>query len=167
MKPSFSAVGLFGATLFQHVASRAPRAPGLTYLGTANITLAPPIPVGPGPRGDRNIFAITGGIFSGPRLSGTIPGFGGDWGLGDPTAGNFYVDARYQIQTAEGANIMVEANGPQQPEGILHTRNRFETGHPDYYWLNNIVAIGIVQPGPDVKYIIVDLWKMESPVTKG
>ena len=96
----------------------------------------------------------------------SIPGFGGDWGLGDPLAGNFYIDARYQLQTPDGADILVTANGPQQPDGVLHTRVKFETGHPDYYWLNGIVAVAITTPNADVSGITVDIWRMEKPATR-
>ena len=48
-----------------------PPAPSLSYLGTLNITLAPPIAIGVGPLGDRNFFAITGGTFNGPVLTGS------------------------------------------------------------------------------------------------
>jgi hypothetical protein len=47
-----------------------PTPPGLSYLGTVNIDLAPPIEVGVGPLGDRNIFAIEGGTFAGPIFNG-------------------------------------------------------------------------------------------------
>ncbi|KAK5658067.1 hypothetical protein OQA88_2623 [Cercophora sp. LCS_1] len=160
--PSVNTVFLLGA-LLQTVSSTTPPQPSLSYLGTARINLKPPIQLGVGPLGARNIFPINGGSFSGPNLTATIPVFGGDWGLGDPTQGNFYVDAKYQLETPDGAHILVEANGPQQPEGVVHTRNKFETGHPDYYWLNNVVAIGIVQPTADVTAIVIDLWRMHTP----
>jgi len=49
-----------------------PTPPGLSYLGTVNIDLAPPIEVGVGPLGDRNIFAIEGGTFAGPIFNGEL-----------------------------------------------------------------------------------------------
>ncbi|KAK3986369.1 hypothetical protein QBC44DRAFT_402710 [Cladorrhinum sp. PSN332] len=164
-----------------HGATSTPTPPSLTYLGTANITLSPPVPVGPGPRGSRNFFPITNGSFTGPLFSGmqdplplpslpatklttpkaSIPSYGGDWSLGDGAAGTFYVDARYQLHTTDGVDIYVEANGPQQPEeGVVHTRVKFETGNAKYYWLNNVVGVGIVTPGPGNGYIVVELWRV-------
>ena len=49
-----------------------PTPPSLSYLGTVNIDLAPPIEVGVGPLGDRNIFAIEGGTFAGPIFNGEL-----------------------------------------------------------------------------------------------
>lgn len=84
--------------------------------------------------------------------------------------GNFYVDARYQLKTTDGVDIYVSANGPQQPEGVLHTRVRFEAGSDTPYgWLSGIVAVGITTPVVDedgqVEGIEIDLWRMTSPST--
>lgn len=48
-----------------------PKTPSLTFLYSCNVTLGAAIDVGAGPRGRRNVIPITGGTFSGPRLSGT------------------------------------------------------------------------------------------------
>jgi len=37
----------------------------------------------------------------------------------------------------------------------------FETGNEKYYWLNNIVAVGILQPGNG--YVVIDGWQLGSP----
>lgn len=50
---------------------KTPAAPGLTYLYSLNCTLANPIQVGRGPHGTRVVIPITGGTFSGPKMSGT------------------------------------------------------------------------------------------------
>lgn len=47
-----------------------PEAPSLTYLYTLNCTLGTTIPIGTGPKGTRVAIPITGGTFSGPKLSG-------------------------------------------------------------------------------------------------
>ncbi|KAK4447295.1 hypothetical protein QBC34DRAFT_329943 [Podospora aff. communis PSN243] len=143
-----------------------PQAPSLSYLGTLNLTLAPPIAVGVGPLGDRNFFAITGGSFAGPVLSATVPGVGGDWGLGDPLAGNFKVEARYHLRTADGANIYGQSEGPQQGT-LTHTRIKFETGHPNYQWLNTAVAVGIGSSDPELKWTAIEMWQLESPKPEG
>lgn len=92
-----------------------------------------------------------------------VPGYGGDWGYGNPFAGDFWIDARYQLQTPDGANIYIQANGPQQPSGLLHTRVTLETGHPDWFWLNSAVAIGITTLAPSGTTIFVELWSMVAP----
>jgi len=45
-----------------------PKAPGLTYLYTVNITGGNAATVGPGPRGTRIVVPILNGTFSGPKF---------------------------------------------------------------------------------------------------
>lgn len=51
------------------------------------------------------------------------------------------------------------------PDGRLHIRQIFETGHPDYYWLNNILSIGIVtaDPSGNGAWVSIDAWHMDIP----
>ena len=49
-----------------------PKAPGLTYLYTANITLGETIDYGDGPHGHRSLSIDVGGTFSGPILKGVF-----------------------------------------------------------------------------------------------
>lgn len=61
------------ASTLLHGVIGAPSPPGLSYLGTANASLAGPIMVGVGPLGPRIVFGITGGTFKGPSFSGMFP----------------------------------------------------------------------------------------------
>lgn len=45
-------------------------APGLTYLYSANSSIATPIVYGATPKGTRIAIPLTGGTFSGPKLNG-------------------------------------------------------------------------------------------------
>ena len=74
--------------------------------------------------------------------TGEILNLGADWGLTDPQTGIFSADTRYNFRTHDGANILLQTSGPAQPEGGLQLRVLFETGDKDYYWLNNVVAVG-------------------------
>ena len=67
---SLTALSLLGAALFQTATATPPPTPGLSYLGTATISIASPFKVGPGPLGDRNVYPITGGSFTGPNFTG-------------------------------------------------------------------------------------------------
>lgn len=75
---------------------------------------------------------------------GEILNLGADWGLTDPQTGIFSADTRYNLRTHDGANILLQTSGPAQPEGGLQLRVVFETGDKDYYWLNNVVAVGLL-----------------------
>jgi hypothetical protein len=60
------------ATLCLAAKGREPKAPGLDFLYTVNITGGPTTVIGPGPRGLRLVVPIAGGSFSGPKLKGIL-----------------------------------------------------------------------------------------------
>src|SRR5260370_21701785 len=66
--------------------------------------------IGTGPFGTRGVANITGGTFTGDRLTGTTVGAGADWLLigGD---GFGRLDVRVTFQTHDGANIYVQYHG--------------------------------------------------------
>ncbi|KAL2115186.1 hypothetical protein VTJ04DRAFT_10849 [Mycothermus thermophilus] len=142
------------------LAQSTPKAPGLTYLYSLNCTLGVPYSVGNGPHGNRVVIPITGGTFSGPRLKGRIANLGADWGLVDKD-GLFSADTRYHLQTDDGAHIFIRTSGPTQADGTIHLRIIFETGHQKYYWLNNIIAVGVLRAGGGG--VSIDAWQLDSP----
>ena len=123
----------------------------------AEIALAPPQELGDTPQGRRRIIGITGGRFSGERLSGRVLPGGADWQLvrADGVAD---LDARYTLETADGALIYVRNRGYRHgPAEVLarlaraedvdpalyymRTTPSFETGDARYAWLNRIVCV--------------------------
>lgn len=130
----------------------------LQLLLQAHITLAPPRELGETPRGQRRIIEITGGSFSGPRLYGKVLPGGADWQI-VRADGVAYLDARYMLETADGALISVENRGYRHgPREIIERLARgedvdpalyymrttpwFETSDARYAWLNRIVCVG-------------------------
>ena len=131
--------------------------PKLEYLMTFRANLKPPVDVGGGPSGSRQISDVTGGSFEGPRLKGSVLASGGDWLLmGSDGVGR--LDVRATLETDDGARIYVqyygvlvmnEAVGKALSEGgetqygdtYFMTQPRFETGDPNYAWLNSVVAV--------------------------
>jgi hypothetical protein len=123
----------------------------------AEITLQPPLELGDTPLGRRRIIHITGGSFSGARLSGRVLAGGADWQVirADGVAD---LDARYTLETGDGALIYVRNRGYRHgpPEIIkklaageaveanlyyMRTTPSFETGDQRYAWLNRIVCV--------------------------
>ncbi len=131
--------------------------PKLEYLMTYRADLKPPVAVGTGPAGTRQIYDVTGGSFEGPRLKGTLLASGGDWLLiGNDGVGR--LDVRATFETQDGALIYLQYCGvivmneavtralsaggeTQYGDTYFMTQPRFETGHPDYAWLNSVVAV--------------------------
>lgn len=130
----------------------------LQPLLSAEITLAPPQEVGETPQGRRRIIGITGGSFRGERLSGKVLAGGADWQVirADGVAD---LDARYTLETADGALIYVRNHGYRHgPADVLkklslgeevdpslyymRTTPLFETGDARYAWLNRLICVG-------------------------
>jgi hypothetical protein len=117
----------------------------------------PPELIGSLPEGVRINFSNTGGTFEGPRLKGKLHDFGGDWMM-VRTDGVALLDARVTFETEDGALILVTYSGVidfgaaghsnflqgKLPE-VAHIRTspRFQSGHPDYAWLNRLHCLGI------------------------
>lgn len=115
-------------------------------LCTVEIALTEPIIFGHGPSGLRAVGPVTSGTVRGDRLSGTLsPQAGADWlTINDNVMS---VDVRLTIVTDGGARIFVQyqgrsdvTNGPGSTP--VYVAPRFETGHPDYTWLNLVQAVG-------------------------
>ncbi|KAK4540497.1 hypothetical protein LTR36_009135 [Oleoguttula mirabilis] len=142
-----------------------PPAPGLTFLYTSYADCLNAIYHTQGPRGIRTTIPIVGGNFTGPRLSGKILDVGADWGVTDVQTGIFSADTRYNLQTHDGANLFLQTSGPSQPTGGLHLRVIIETGDKDYYWLNNVIAFGIlstVATSATGFTLRIDVWHMST-----
>ena len=82
----------------------------LSPLMHVEVTLEPIRDLGDTPLGRRRIIGITGGKFSGPRLSGRILPGGADWQL-IRADGVAFLDARYTLETGDGALIYVSNQG--------------------------------------------------------
>ncbi|KAK2668498.1 hypothetical protein RAB80_015878 [Fusarium oxysporum f. sp. vasinfectum] len=116
--------------------------PSYEYLYTVNATLGERWPIGDYGQGSRVVIPITGGTFKGPKLSGTVTNLGADWGLTD-TKG---------------------------PDGRTLLRGVFQAAHPDYEWLNYVLAVGVLQRPPAEskgKYVVIDMWAMVLPDCNG
>lgn len=102
--------------------------------------------LGSGPVGSRNVVAVTGGTFEGPRLKGTVVGPGGDWVT---TVGPMLrtLDVRTIFVTDDNQRIYVTYRGvistPPGQERYWRTTPVFETSSEKYAWMNSIVCVGV------------------------
>ncbi|MBP6818864.1 DUF3237 domain-containing protein [Ferrovibrio sp. MS7] len=130
----------------------------------ARLNVGKPRDIGDTPLGRRRIAPVEGGIFKGPRLSGRFLD-GADWLLRRPD-GVTRMDVRTTLETDDGALIYLQYQGMRAgPAEVLARIDRgevvdakdyymrivlsFETGAPQYAWLNAILAVGYGdrQPG--------------------
>jgi len=129
----------------------------LEHLMKVNVTLDPVRDLGDAPLGRRRIIGITGGSFAGPRLSGKVLPGGADWQL-IRADGVACLDARYTLQTADGALVYVNnkgyrhgppevierlARGEEVDPALYYMRATpwFETSAPAYAWLNRTICV--------------------------
>jgi hypothetical protein len=130
------------------------------HLFTIKMKLPPTLELGDTPAGNRRVFAVSGGEFSGDRLRGEVlPQAGSDMLLVGAD-GSSRQDVRLILRTDDGALILMtyrgvrhappainariargESVGPS--EYYLRTAPFFETSSPEYGWLNKIVSVGI------------------------
>ena len=149
-----------------------------TFLYEAFAALDVPLDLDATPEGRRVLYTVTGGRVAGPRLNGRFVVSGGDWGRFRPD-GSFALDVRACLETDDGATIYVTYQGrlvvapdlqaavfdmaaatrPAPDSYYFRVAPFFETAHPDYAWLNGIVAIGvgqIVQGGVAYRIYAID-----------
>ena len=120
--------------------------------------LADILPLGQTPYGERRIINILGGRVEGKRLSGRILPGGADWQI-IRSDGVADLRARYTIETAAGACILVNSEGLRHgPPDVIarlargedvdpalyyfRTFMRFEAGHDSVLWLNKVLGVG-------------------------
>jgi Protein of unknown function (DUF3237) len=149
-------------------------APGLRFVFEISAEVQPPLDLGQTQAGHRRIIAIAGGTVSGPRLQGRLLALGADWQILRPD-GTGDLDARYTIQTDDGALIYVVNRGVRHgPAEVLARLNRgervdpgsyyfrssaiFETGSPEYAWLTRAVVIGVGERYPD--RVVIRFWEL-------
>lgn len=121
------------------------------------VTLGKRYPIGPIPKGKRNVWTLSGGTVEGPRIRGKVASVGGEFELID-SDGIYHIDVRLVIVTDDGANIFVQYFGVSKAsqqvleryrrgetvdfgDSYFVTQPRFETSHPKYAWLNHVMAI--------------------------
>jgi hypothetical protein len=151
---------------------RAPRTlepPRLEHLCDLVVTVAPPIEAGDGPFGLRRVIPITGGIVSGPRMSGRVLAAGADFQLvtGGTTA---HLDARYLVELDDGARIFVHNSAlrhasaettaalmrgePVPPADVyFRCQPRFETGDVRWAWLGDRQFVGRGERAPSAVHL--------------
>jgi hypothetical protein len=132
----------------------------LAELFELTVELGERLDMGAGVNGRRVLDWVRAGTFRGPRLRGTVL-TGGDWGWQRPDRTQV-IDARLVLSTDDGALIYMSYLGraviPADVRPLLADRARwhevdpsryyfrtapmFETGSPDYAWLNDVVAVG-------------------------
>src|SRR5437660_8503629 len=132
--------------------------PSLEHLLDMHADLEAPQMIGQTPAGIRQVFIVKAGTFDGPKLKGTLLPGGGDWATLRPD-GAVQLDVRATLSTDDGALVYVYYSGiigdamkiagrifggedVPLSEYYFYSNPMFQTGAPQYDWLNRTVAIG-------------------------
>jgi hypothetical protein len=131
--------------------------PGLELITTVSVRLDPILDLGDTQWGRRRVVNIVGGSFRGDRLTGEVLPGGADWQVVHAD-GAITVDTRYTLRTHDGAVIYLQTTGYRTGSAEVLARLgageavdpseyyfrlfcRFETGAPEYTWLNTSVVV--------------------------
>ncbi|MFN3447459.1 MAG: DUF3237 domain-containing protein [Roseococcus sp.] len=144
----------------------APLPLAVAHIFTMDIAVGAPQMAGKGPdQMDLRIVPVTGGVVSGPRLSGEVlGGTAADW-LRVEADGTAHIDVRLTIRATSGGLIYVQyagirtgapevlarlAAGEAVPPADYYFRTlmRFQTAAPEHAWLNRTLAVGVGQRPP-------------------
>ncbi|KUR71830.1 hypothetical protein AQZ52_09620 [Novosphingobium fuchskuhlense] len=121
------------------------------------VELSPPHEMGEALAGTRRIIPIVGGTATGARINGRILNVGADWQTVQ-AGGVAQLDARYAIETDDGAVIEVVSQGIRHAspevaarivagevvppsEYYMRTAIRLDSGHPDYAWVARSIYV--------------------------
>ena len=127
-------------------------------LAVFDLTVDKPIVLDNTPSGRRLNVNVTGGTFEGPDFRGEVLQGGGDW-LVLRADGSLRLDVRATLRTHDGALVYMTYFGVRHgPEDVMRRLNAgetvdpseyyfriapfFETGAPEYAWLNGLVCVG-------------------------
>jgi hypothetical protein len=129
----------------------------LEPLTMVRVTLADILDLGDTQWGRRRVVPITGGEFTGERLSGTVLAGGADWQVVHDD-GMITVDTRYTLKTHDGAHLYLSTSGVRHgPPEVMRRLGagesvdpseyyfrlfcKFEAGDPRYLWLNHTLVV--------------------------
>lgn len=151
-----------------------PSVPELEFAFEVVAEVGPPLDLGILSQGRRRIIPITGGRFEGPSIRGRILPGGADWQI-LRADGMAELDARYTLETEEGALISVSNRGMRHgPPEVMRKLNAgepvdprsyyfrtvasFETSAPACEWLTRSIFLGVAERRPN--QAIVRIWRV-------
>ena len=144
--------------------------PLLEHVCDLAVTIAPAIDIGQTPSGLRRVIPITGGVVSGPRLSGKVLAAGADFQLILGVGTQAHLDARYVIELDDGTRVFVQNTAlrfasaensqrimrgePVNPaEVYFRCQPRLEAAGEKWAWLAESQFIGSGRRAPDGVYL--------------
>jgi hypothetical protein len=115
----------------------------LKPLATIDIQLGEPVDVGDGPKGHRVVIDVLSVKLSGEKINAELAtNDAADWLTVSDNGTLGALDVRMTLKTDDGAFIYVEYSGRMDmAAGVMAVAPTFQTGAPQYSWLNGVQAI--------------------------
>jgi hypothetical protein len=134
--------------------------PTLRFAFEARVKIAEPLRVGRAEHEEVWFTPITGGTVVGPRLTGLVLPYGGDWSTTRPAETT--LDARYLLRAEDGAVIDIHNRGFYRADPEIEQRIQageevaeseyyyrtfpvFQTDAPAHSWLTRTVFVGLAR----------------------
>jgi hypothetical protein len=106
------------------------------------------------------VVPVSGGVFEGPRMKGTVVQPGGDWIVERPD-GSSVVDVRILLETDDAQTIYMSWRGiaytPPGGQLVARIMPMFQTGAARYAWLNDVCAVGVYRGGGKIAYRVYEI----------
>lgn len=102
------------------------------------------------PLGDRAVFDVLGGDFTGDKLRGRVLASGGDWLT--RTAAGSQLDVRLLLETDDGVPLLFRYTGrasQRAGQPRIEVAGSFDVPDGAYGWLNHVQAFGLGMPIPE------------------
>ena len=156
-------LALFSALAMKSSAQVEPpkETPQIEFVMQLKVTIDEPYSCGETQHGTRIVIPITGGIFEGPRIKGTILAGGADYQLVNTSLNRTELEAIYCIKTDDGVCIHIRNKGIIA-DGYFKCAPQFEAPTDSKYaWLNN--ALFVCQPdwSQQFKGIVLNVWMVK------
>lgn len=142
--------------------------PNMEYVMQLYVTLEPQYTVGEVPHGKRVVIPITGGIFEGPKLKGTIIPGGADYQYQKTDGKSLHteLEAIYSIKTDDGVYIHIRNRGiiagGQGGQFYFRCAPQFEAPEDSpYAWLNNSLFLCAPSFGGGFNGITLNVWRVK------
>jgi hypothetical protein len=138
--------------------------PRTEFVYESIVEIAPVLPLGVSPYGERRMVPITGGTFEGPGLRGKVLAGGADRQL-VRRDGAVNLDAVYELQTDDGVvisvrNRVLSRRPADQPPYVFST---LELVAPEgrYGWINDFVYVGTLNSlRPKRDAVVIRVYKV-------
>ena len=132
--------------------------PQTEFVYEAIFDLDPALHIGEGPMGERRLVPITGGVFAGPRIQGTVLPGGADRQLFRKDGARM-LSALYELKTDDGAIITVNNRVliDKRADGNRYAFSNIDIIAPEgpHDWLNHLVFVGTLDSmSPQPKVLI-------------